>query len=196
LGDRFGGGRVTLGALAAMIVSGGFLVAVSAHDDLNRGPGGQVTAFTLIGYIVGFTALFIFCGLGKGSVFKLIPSIFQERSRSLNITAAERRHWERVMSGALIGFAGAFGALGAMGINLVLRQSYLSSGTETPAFWIFLLCYVGAATLTWGRYVRHQGTRAAIPGSRQTSAGQPVATSAGPPSGGVTDRFLTGAKTP
>ena len=100
------------------------------------------------------------------------------------------------MSGALIGFAGAFGALGAMGINLVLRQSYLSSGTETPAFWIFLLCYVGAATLTWGRYVRRRGTRVPIPGSRQTSAGQAVATSASPQSGDVTDRFLTGAKTP
>ena len=180
LGDRLGGGRVTLGALAAMIVAGGFLVSVSAHDDLSRGRGGQVTAFTLIGYIVGFTALFIFCGVGKGSVFKLIPSIFQERSRSLHITEAQRRDWEHVMSGALIGFAGAFGALGAMGINLVLRQSYLSSGTETPAFWIFLLCYVGAAALTWGRYVRRD-TLIPIPRSRQATAGQPV---------------LTGAKTP
>ena len=31
------------------------------------------------------------------------------------------------MSGALIGFAGAVGALGGVGINLALRQSYLSS---------------------------------------------------------------------
>jgi NNP family nitrate/nitrite transporter-like MFS transporter len=155
-GDRFGGGRVTLGALAAMIVAGGFLIAVSTHDDITRGPGGP-TGYTMIGYIVGFMGLFIFCGMGKGSVFKLIPSIFEERSRALNVSDAERRHWERVMSGALIGFAGTLGALGAMGINLALRQSYLSTGTQTPAFWIFLVCYMGAATLTWVRYVRRQG---------------------------------------
>ncbi|CAM4421205.1 Nitrite facilitator 1 [Mycobacterium basiliense] len=157
LGDRVGGGRVTLGALAAMIVAGGFLVAVSTHDDLTRGRDGPVTAATMMGYIVGFTALFVFCGAGKGSVFKLIPTVFRERSRWLDVDEAQRRHWERVMSGALIGFAGSLGGLGAMGINLVLRQSYVSAGTETPAFWIFLLCYIGGATLTWVRYVRPQG---------------------------------------
>ena len=169
LGDRFGGGRVTLGALAAMIVAGGFLVAVSSHDDLTHGAGGP-TDFTMIGYIVGFIALFIFCGMGKGSVFKLIPSIFEERSRALNLGDTERRQWERIMSGALIGFAGALGALGAMGVNLALRQSYLSTGTQTPAFWIFLMCYIGAAALTWTRYVRPRGERVPI---RRTSQQAP-----------------------
>jgi NNP family nitrate/nitrite transporter-like MFS transporter len=176
LGDRFGGGRVTLGALASMIVAGGFLVAVSTHDDLTRGPGGQVTAVTMIGYILGFIALFIFCGMGKGSVFKLIPSVFQERSHSLHVSETERRHWERVMSGALIGFAGAFGALGAMGINLALRQSYLSTGTETPAFWIFLVCYIGAAILTWVRYVRPQRIPLPTPAPLQRTAEVPANT--------------------
>ena len=46
------------------------------------------------------------------------------------------------MSGALIGFAGAIGALGGVGINLALRQSYLSSDSATSAFWIFLSFYV------------------------------------------------------
>jgi len=153
LADSFGGGKVTLGALVAMIVAGGFLIIVSTHDDLTHRPGGP-TGYTMTGYIVGFIALFIFCGMGKGSVFKLIPSIFEERSRSLNVSDAERRRWERVMSGALIGFAGTLGALGAMGINLALRQSFLSTGSQTPAFWIFLACYIGAGILTWARYVR------------------------------------------
>ena len=176
LGDRFGGGPVTLSALAAMVVAGGFLVAVNTHDDLTRGPGVQVTTVTMTGYIVGFMALFVFCGMGKGSVFKLIPSIFQERSHALNVSEAERRHWERIMSGALIGFAGAFGALGAMGISLALRQSYLSTGSETPAFWLFLACYIGAAILTWVRYVRTQGIRVPISASLQTTAEVPVNT--------------------
>jgi MFS transporter, NNP family, nitrate/nitrite transporter len=176
LGDRFDGGRVTLGSLAAMTVAGAFLVGVSTHDDLTRGPGGSVTSFTMIGYTVGFIALFIFCGMGKGSVFKLIPSIFEARSRVLNVSDAERRHWERVMSGALIGFAGALGALGAMGINLALRQSYLSTGSETPAFWAFLLCYVGASILTWVRHVRPQDQRLDTAVSQEPPVTEPVAT--------------------
>jgi MFS transporter, NNP family, nitrate/nitrite transporter len=154
LGDRFDGGRVTLTVMAGMVVAGGFLVAVSTHDDLTHVPGDPVSVYTMAGYVVGFIALFIFCGIGKGSVFKLIPSVFAERSRSLGLSDPERRHWERVRSGALIGFAGSFGALGGVAINLALRQSYQGVGTATPALWVFAICYVGAAVLTWMRYVR------------------------------------------
>ncbi len=176
LGDRFGGGRVTLALVTAMIVAGGFLVAVSTHDDLTRAPGGPVTVFTMVGYVVGFIALFIFCGMGKGSVFKLIPSVFAERSLALDLSDTERRHWARVRSGALIGFAGSFGALGGVGINLALRQSYNSVGTETPAFWVFMICYVGAAILTWAKYVRPQqaASQTSTPPSLEVVAEQPV----------------------
>ncbi|OBB86865.1 MFS transporter [Mycobacterium colombiense] len=172
LGDRFDGGRVTLTVLAAMIAAGGFLVAVSTHDDLTRAPGAPVSIYTTAGYIAGFIALFIFCGVGKGSVFKLIPSVFAERSRELDLDNTERRHWERVRSAALIGFAGSFGALGGMGINLALRESYATTGTETPAFWAFMICYVAAAFLTWTRYVRPQ--RSARAPGREAIAGQRV----------------------
>jgi NNP family nitrate/nitrite transporter-like MFS transporter len=84
----------------------------------------------------------------------MIPSIFEARSHSLGVSEAERRQWSRSMSGALIGFAGAIGALGGVGVNLALRQSYLSSGTATSAFWVFVLFYVAASVLTWAIYVR------------------------------------------
>jgi NNP family nitrate/nitrite transporter-like MFS transporter len=84
----------------------------------------------------------------------MIPSIFEARSRSLDVTEAERVVWSRAMSGALIGFAGAVGALGGVGINLALRQSYLTSHSATSAFWIFLSFYVLASVVTWGMYVR------------------------------------------
>jgi NNP family nitrate/nitrite transporter-like MFS transporter len=58
------------------------------------------------------------------------------------------------MSGALIGFAGAIGALGGVGINLALRQSYLTSHAATSALWIFLSFYVLASVVTWVMYVR------------------------------------------
>jgi NNP family nitrate/nitrite transporter-like MFS transporter len=106
------------------------------------------------GYVVGFIALFLLSGIGNGSVYKMIPSIFEARSRSLDISEADRVVWSRAMSGALIGFAGAVGALGGVGINLALRQSYLSSHSATTAFWIFLAFYVVACIVTWAKYVR------------------------------------------
>ena len=126
LADRLGGSRVTLGVLGGMILAAGLLVGISSVD---HGAGTRSSA--LIGYVVGFIVLFILSGMGNGSVFKLIPSVFDARSRSLDISEAERRRWSRAMSGSLIGFCAAVGALGGVGINLALRESYLSSGTET-----------------------------------------------------------------
>jgi nitrate/nitrite transporter NarK len=65
-----------------------------------------------------------------------------------------RRQWSRAKSGSLIGNCSAVGALGGVGINLALRESYLRSATETSAYWMFLASYVVAAILTWKMYVR------------------------------------------
>ncbi|HYB35055.1 MAG TPA: nitrate/nitrite transporter [Mycobacterium sp.] len=158
LADRIGGSRVTLAVFAGMITAAGLLVGVSTHGDHG---GGAATAATMVGYVVGFIALFVLSGAGNGSVYKMIPSIFEARSRSLDLSEPERQHWSRAMSGALIGFAGAIGALGGVGINMALRQSYLSSGSATAAFWIFISFYVGASVLTWAIYVRRPGRAAA-----------------------------------
>ena len=59
------------------------------------------------------------------------------------------------MSGALIGIAGAVGALGGVGINLVLRASYAGhTKSATNAFWVFLGFYLLCVALTWLVYVR------------------------------------------
>ncbi|MBS4728220.1 NarK/NasA family nitrate transporter [Mycobacterium sp. SM1] len=151
LADRVGGGRVTLAVFVGMILAAGVLVGVSAHHDHSRG---DTTAATMIGYVVGFVALFVLSGIGNGSVYKMIPSIFEARSRSLGVSEDERQHWSRATSGALIGFASAVGALGGVGINMALRQSYLISGSATGAFGVFISFYVAASALTWGRYAR------------------------------------------
>ncbi|TGB45567.1 nitrate/nitrite transporter [Mycolicibacterium peregrinum] len=157
LADRIGGGRVTLAVFGGMILSAGLLVAISMIDDHTTG---AANGLMMIGYVIGFVALFLLSGLGNGSVYKMIPSIFEARSHSLQVSEEERQRWSLSMSGALIGFAGAIGALGGVGINLALRQSYLSSSSATAAFWIFLVFYVVASACTWFRYVR----RPAAPG--------------------------------
>jgi MFS transporter, NNP family, nitrate/nitrite transporter len=151
LADRTGGGRVTLVVFGSMILAAGILIGASTFGGHAAGP---VPAATMAGYVIGFVALFVLSGIGNGSVYKMIPSIFEARSHGLQVSESERRQWSRSMSGALIGFAGAIGALGGVGVNLALRQSYLSSGTATAAFWAFAVFYVAAAVLTWAVYVR------------------------------------------
>ncbi|WP_125078241.1 nitrate/nitrite transporter [Mycobacterium sp. P7213] len=151
LADRLGGSRVTLAAFGGLFAASALLVAVSTLDSGRTGP---TSGAVMVGYVIGFVALFIVSGIGNGSVYKMIPSVFEARSHQMGMHESDRRHWARAMSGALIGFAGAIGALGGVGINLALRQSYITSGSATTAFWIFLVGYVGAAALTWHRYVR------------------------------------------
>ncbi|MGB8501250.1 nitrate/nitrite transporter [Mycobacterium sp.] len=153
LSDRIGGGKVTLYTFAAMIAAAGWLVVAGRLDDATPGApsGGIMTA-----YVIGFIVLFILSGIGNGSVYKMIPSIFAAKAQSRDdLSAAEKTAWSRTMAGALIGIAGAVGALGGVGINLVLRASYLSAAhSATMAFWVFLGCYVLCATITWFAYVR------------------------------------------
>ena len=151
LADRIGGGRVTMATFALMILPTVLLAAAGSYDDVPD----NVEGVTMVGYVLGFVALFVLSGVGNGSVYRMIPSIFDAHSRSLGLSEPDRRRRSQAMSGALIGFAGAIGALGGVGINLVLRQSYLSSGSATTAFWVFTAYYVAAAALTWARYLRH-----------------------------------------
>jgi len=159
LADRLGGSRVTLGVLGGMIMGAGLLVGISTFADGGAGTG----RLAMVGDVTGFMVLFILAGMGNGSVFKMIPSVFDARSRALDLSDAQRRHWARAMSGSLIGFCAAVGALGGVGINLALRESYLRSGTETSAYLLFLASYVVAALLTWIMYVRRPFSAAGVP---------------------------------
>jgi MFS transporter, NNP family, nitrate/nitrite transporter len=170
LADRMGGSRVTLGVLGGMILGAGLLASTSSFDDHSA----ATRSTAMIGYVVGFMVLFILSGMGNGSVFKMIPSVFDTRGRSLDVSEAQRRHWSRAMSGSLIGVCAAVGALGGVGINLALRESYLSSGTETSAYWLFLGSYVVAAILTWTMYVRREVSPAGLPETKTESELAPV----------------------
>ncbi|OBF02867.1 MFS transporter [Mycobacterium sp. ACS4054] len=158
LADRKGGSRVTLAVLAGMTLGAGLLVGISTFDDR------AAHSTSVAGYVAGFMMLFILAGMGNGSVFKLIPSVYEARSRALEMSEAQRRHWARARSGSLIGVCSAVGALGGVGINLALRQSYLTTGTETSAYWAFLASYVVSAIVTWAVYVRRPRLPAAAHG--------------------------------
>jgi MFS transporter, NNP family, nitrate/nitrite transporter len=171
LSDRIGGSRVTLYTFAAMIAAAGWLVVFGEMADARQRAlsGGIVAA-----YVVGFVALFILSGIGNGSVYKMIPSIFDAKAQSMDgFGQAEKADWSRRMSGTLIGIAGAIGALGGVGINVVLRASYLSPAkSATTAFWVFLGFYVLCAVITWFAYVRMPSR---VPAPKTATVAQAVA---------------------
>jgi MFS transporter, NNP family, nitrate/nitrite transporter len=159
LADRIGGGKITLYTFVAMIFAAGILVITGMIDD---GMTGAVTNGQMAGYVVGFIVLFILSGVGNGSTYKMIPSIFEAKAADKDgWTPDEKATWSRSMSGALIGFAGAVGALGGVFINVALRLSYVGSAkSATNAFWVFLAFYVICAVVTWFVFLRMQSVRA------------------------------------
>ena len=161
LADRIGGGKITLYVFISMIFAAGILVTSGTLDDATKGAptGGQMGA-----YVIGFILLFILSGLGNGSTYKMIPSIFEAKAADHDEwTREEKASWARKMSGALIGFAGAVGALGGVFINIVLRASYVSDAkSATNAFWVFLGFYVICAVVTWFVFLRIAPVKPAV----------------------------------
>jgi MFS transporter, NNP family, nitrate/nitrite transporter len=159
LSDRIGGGKVTLYVFVAMIFAAGILVATGVLDD---GMKGAATGTQMTAYVIGFILLFILSGLGNGSTYKMIPSIFEAKAQGHDEWSRdEKAAWSRSMSGALIGFAGAIGALGGVFINVVLRASYVGAAkSATNAFWVFMAFYVICAIVTWAVFLRIQTARA------------------------------------
>ncbi|MEV0784754.1 nitrate/nitrite transporter [Streptomyces sp. NPDC050423] len=153
LADRYGGARVTLVNFAAMAVAAGVVVYASGTESLPV-------------FLVGFTALFVLTGLGNGSTYKMIPGIFHTRAIALGLRGERAAAHGRRLSGAAMGFIGAVGALGGLGINLALRQSFRTSGTGTAAFWTFLVLYGACSVLTWAVYLRRP---AAVPAEPRLS---------------------------
>jgi MFS transporter, NNP family, nitrate/nitrite transporter len=150
LADRFGGARITLWTFAGMAAGTVVLLVASGRG-----------SFTL--FILGFAALFVLSGIGNGSTYKMIPATFTtlaERAIMAGDDAAGAFTAARRMCGAVIGIAGAIGALGGVAVNLAFRAAY--GGTErsgTAAFLSFLAFYALCVLVTWRVYLRRKACR-------------------------------------
>ncbi|GIM94755.1 nitrate/nitrite transporter [Paractinoplanes toevensis] len=142
LADRLGGARVTFLNFIAMAVGAGVVLLAAQQKSLPL-------------YIVGFVALFILSGVGNGSTYKMIPAIFKSKHPSDEPTA-------RRLSGAVIGIAGAIGALGGVLVNLAFRQSFLETKSADAAYIGFIAFYILCVLVTWAVYLR--------PGARTAGA--------------------------
>ncbi|MFI0501927.1 nitrate/nitrite transporter [Streptomyces albogriseolus] len=167
LADRWGGARVTLWNFLAMGAGTLLLLVASAHRSQSL-------------FVAVFTVLFVLSGLGNGSTYKLIPVVFAgqaEAAVTAGHDATEAFARARRLTGAVIGIAGAVGALGGVVVNLAFRASYGSRGTGEPAFWFFLAFYAVCVAVTLLVYLRTPHGAPADDARRARPAGRGAAES-------------------
>jgi len=146
LADKVGGAIVTFWNFIAMgAATIGVLYFVGTKD------------FT--GFLAMFLILFVTTGIGNGSTYRMIPSIFREENlqkakgtgeagRTLALNAA------RIESGAALGFIGAIGACGGYFIPRGFGASIAATGGPQLALEIYLAFYMSCLALTWWYYLR------------------------------------------
>jgi len=133
LADRFGGARITLVTFVGLALGTvGVMVGV------------DTASFPL--FFCSFMALFVLAGMGNGSTYRMIPAIFAAQDE--DVRSAGRQ------AAAVVGIAGAVGALGGVLINLVFRFSLEDGGTLTPALTAVLVLYGLCVITTWWFYLR------------------------------------------
>jgi NNP family nitrate/nitrite transporter-like MFS transporter len=175
LSDRLGGARVTLWCFIGMAAFTALAIA-----------GVSDRSFLL--FFGSFMAIFLLAGMGNGSTYRMIPSIFAALGRGEadakglepQRTAADFKR----RAAAAIGIAGAVGAFGGFLIQVVLRQASLGvtalvSAAEAPAqklavaqahadwsvsaLWVFFAAYFVFAAMTWFFYLRKEFATRRIP---------------------------------
>ncbi|MDQ2690314.1 MAG: NarK/NasA family nitrate transporter [Chloroflexota bacterium] len=175
MSDKVGGARVTLAVFLGM----GALTLVAIV-------GVRQHSFAL--FFGSFMAIFLLAGMGNGSTYRMIPSIFtalgareaEENGLDPRRTAVEFKR----RAAAVIGIAGAIGAFGGFLIQVVFRQASLgvsaavkAAGTPAeklavaqaqadwsiPALWVFLGSYAVFAGVTWFFYLRRNVATERIP---------------------------------
>jgi NNP family nitrate/nitrite transporter-like MFS transporter len=161
LADRLGGARVTLAVFAGMALA--TIVAIAGVDR---------RSFEL--FFAAYMVVFLLSGMGNGSTYRMIPSIFAALGRRRGDDDGTRAEFKR-QAAAVIGIAGAIGAFGGFLIQVVLRDASLSVAAAVkaaatpaekvaiaqanadwsiPALWVFTGAYVVFGALTWFVYLR------------------------------------------
>jgi NNP family nitrate/nitrite transporter-like MFS transporter len=145
LADRIGGARVTFWNFVAM---GAATIGVMHYGDAKSFPD----------FLVMFLVLFVTTGVGNGSTYRMIPSIFRQEKLKTAATGAEARtaalKSASIESAAALGFIGAVGACGGYLIPRGFGASIAATGGPHLALEVYLGFYVTCLALTWWFYLR------------------------------------------
>jgi NNP family nitrate/nitrite transporter-like MFS transporter len=146
LADKVGGAILTFWNFIAMAAATiGVLYFVDNKD--------------FAGFLTMFLILFLTTGIGNGSTYRMIPSIFREqnlrKARGQGDAArASALQTAGIESGAAVGFIGAIGACGGYLIPSGFGKSIALTGGPQLALIIYLAFYAGCLGLTWWHYLR------------------------------------------
>jgi len=110
------------------------------------------------GFLTMFLILFVTTGIGNGSTYRMIPSIFREEKRreakglgDTGLAAAMKA--ATIESAAALGFIGAVGACGGYLIPRGFGASIAATGGPHFALAVFLAFYVTCIAITWRYYL-------------------------------------------
>jgi NNP family nitrate/nitrite transporter-like MFS transporter len=111
------------------------------------------------GFLAMFLVLFVTTGVGNGSTFRMIPSIFRQQklaeAKGLGDAArAAALKAAAIESAAVIGFSSAIGAIGGYLIPRGFGASIAATGGPRLALEIFLAFYLTCIAMTWWFYLR------------------------------------------
>lgn len=146
LADRLGGARVTFWNFVAMAAA---TVGVMYFVEIK----------SFAGFLTMFLILFVTTGIGNGSTYRMIPSIFREEKLQRAKGAGESGRLTAIKAAAIesaaaLGFIGAIGACGGYLIPRGFGASIASTGAPHLALQVFLMFYVSCIALTWWYYMR------------------------------------------
>jgi NNP family nitrate/nitrite transporter-like MFS transporter len=146
LSDRMGGGaKITIAVFGGMAVAVALIMAAL-----------EMKSFPL--YLLAFLVLFVLAGIGNGSTYRMIPSIFSAQAKKYasehGLEPAEGAASAKRQAGAAIGVIGAVGAFGGFVLQQALRLSNTNFGTMAPAFWAYAAAFLVMAGVTWWFYRR------------------------------------------
>jgi NNP family nitrate/nitrite transporter-like MFS transporter len=149
LADRYGGGRITFWSFVAMALGAALVLQCLPS-------GGQGGSFP--GFLAGFGVLFAASGIGNGSTFRMIPTIFlserQRTAESLPSAQAQAAKEGNVEAAAVLGFASAVGAYGGFFIPKSYGTAITMTGSPAAALQVFIVFYFTCIALTWWYYSR------------------------------------------
>jgi NNP family nitrate/nitrite transporter-like MFS transporter len=150
ISDRVGGGRVTLWNFVVMFLAS---VAVLAFLPGGSDPGSAGR------FYAAFLVLFLATGIGNGSVFRMVPTVFHKlhelraRGGDAEVLARAKREGEIEASVAL-GFTAAIAAFGLFFIPVVVGIALQATGSPHAAWYVFIAFYLSCVLGTWYWYRR------------------------------------------
>src|ERR1700730_5540310 len=118
------------------------------------------------GFLAMFLILFVTTGIGNGSTYRMIPSIFRPQNLARAKGAGEQGraaslHTAGIEAGAALGFIGAIGACGGYLIPRGFGASIAATGGPHLALVLYRAFYATCLALTWWYYLRRSYSRSA-----------------------------------